>query len=119
MRKMIEGLQKIPLVNKVLRSEFNRNALTLVSGTAIAQAILVLISPILTRLYSPADFGDLALFISITSIIGVIANGRYELAIMLPEKDEDAINVAAAGFLFNILISLLFSILIIIFKIKY
>jgi len=106
----------ISLKEKVLKNEFNKNVLILSGGTIIAQALPVLISPILTRLYSPSDFGVLALFISITSIVGVIANGRYELAIMLPEKDEDAINVAAVGFLFNIAISLLFLIFIIIFK---
>ena len=106
----------ISLKEKILKNEFNKNVLILSGGTIIAQALPVLISPILTRLYSPSDFGVLALFISITSIVGVIANGRYELAIMLPEKDEDAINVAAVGFLFNIAISLLFLIFIIIFK---
>lgn len=60
------------------------------TGTTIAQAIPVVISPILTRIYSPEDFGVLALFISATTIIGSVINGRYELAIMLPEKDDDA-----------------------------
>lgn len=101
---------------RIIKSEFSKNVLILSGGTLIAQALPVLISPVLTRLYSPSDFGTLALFISITSIVGVIANGRYELAIMLPEKDEDAINIAAVGFLFNIVISLLFLIVIILFK---
>lgn len=96
-----------------LKSEFNRNVLTLTSGTAIAQAIPILVSPILTRLYSPSDFGTLALFISITSIVSVISCGRYELAIMLPEKDEDAINVAAVAFIFNVVTSFLFLLFII------
>ncbi|WP_201333795.1 oligosaccharide flippase family protein [Nitratiruptor sp. YY09-18] len=87
----------------------------LAGGTAIAQAIPILISPILTRLYTPEDFGALAIFVSITSIIGVIVNGRYELAIMLPERDEDAINVAAVAFLFNIFISIIFFLFILFF----
>jgi O-antigen/teichoic acid export membrane protein len=81
------------------KSEFSRNVLTLMTGTVIAQAIPIAITPILTRLYTPENFGLLALFISITAILGSIANGRYELAIMLPEKDEDAINIAALGLL--------------------
>jgi O-antigen/teichoic acid export membrane protein len=72
------------------KSEFTRNVLTLMTGTTIAQVIPIAISPILTRLYSPEDFGEFALFIAIASIFGFIANGRYEMALMLPKKDENA-----------------------------
>lgn len=92
------------------KSEYSRNVLTLMTGTTIAQAIPIAITPILTRLYTPEDFGILALFVAVTAILGSIANGRYELAIMLPEKDEDAINVAALG----LLIALCFSIVLLI-----
>ena len=98
------------------KSEFSRNVLTLMTGTTIAQAIPIGISPILTRIYSPEDFGIFALFLAITNIIGSVANGRYELAIMLPKKDEDAINTAALGFSISSILSLLILILVIIFK---
>ncbi|QLK87927.1 hypothetical protein E3U36_07160 [Arsenophonus endosymbiont of Aphis craccivora] len=68
------------------QTEFARNVVTLMTGTTIAQAIPIAISPLLTRIYTPKDFGVLALFISIIAILGSIANARYELAIMLPEK---------------------------------
>ncbi|MBX2827777.1 MAG: oligosaccharide flippase family protein [Flavobacteriaceae bacterium] len=82
------------MFRKIFRkSEFARNVATLVTGTAIAQAIPILISPILTRLYSPEDFGVFALYLSIASVIAVIATGRYEFAITLPPKDEDAVQI--------------------------
>ena len=81
------------------KSQFARNVITLMMGTTVAQAIPVAISPILTRIYSPEEFGFFALFISISSIFGAIVNGRYEMAIMLPDKEEDAINIAALGLL--------------------
>ncbi|WP_241517579.1 lipopolysaccharide biosynthesis protein [Campylobacter blaseri] len=84
------------------------------TGTTIAQAIPVAISPILTRIYTPEDFGVFAIFVAITSILGSIANGRYELAIMLPKKDEDAINLVALGILITLSISLVFLIIIIV-----
>lgn len=79
------------------KSDFARNVLTLMTGTTVAQAIPIAITPILTRIYTPEDFGVLALFAAITVILGSVANGRYELAIMQPEDDEDAINIAALG----------------------
>ena len=51
------------------KSEFSRNVLTLMTGTTIAQAIPIAISPILTRIYSPEDFGLLALFLAVFSIL--------------------------------------------------
>ena len=77
------------------KSEFSRNILTLMTGTIIAQAIPIAISPILTRIYRPEDFGLYAIFVAIITILGSVASGRYELAIMLPKKDEDAINIFA------------------------
>jgi len=98
------------------KSDFSRNVLTLMTGTAIAQAIPIAITPILTRLYTPEDFGLLALFVSITTILGSIASGRYELAILLPEKDEDAINIAALGLLIAGCLSLLVLVVVFIFN---
>lgn len=101
---------------KLPGGEFTRNVLTLLTGTTIAQAIPVLIAPVLTRLYSPKDFGLAALFFSITSILGVIANGRYELAIVLPVEDEDAINLTALAILIAVNLSIILLLIIIIFN---
>jgi len=98
------------------KSEFTRNVVTLMTGTIVAQAIPIAISPILTRLYTPADFGLFALFFAILSIFSVVMNGRYENAIMLPKKDEDAINIFALAFLINVLISFLLFIIVLIFN---
>lgn len=86
-------------------SPFASDILKLVSGTAFAQIITILASPILTQLYSPEAFGFLAIFISITSIVGVIACMCYELAIMLPKSDEKAANLLALCLLSVVAIS--------------
>jgi O-antigen/teichoic acid export membrane protein len=86
------------------------------TGTTIAQAIPIAISPILTRIYTPEDFGVFALFLAIVTIFGSIANGRYELAIMLPKKDEEAINIFALGLIITCFISLILLILVILFN---
>lgn len=104
-------------INKILpKSEFAKNVLTLMTGTTIAQAIPIAMSPILTRLYTPQDFGALAVFVAVTSIFGSIANGRYELAIMLPKKDEDAINIFALGFIITSVLSFFLFVAVFILK---
>ena len=89
----------------VQSSPFATDVLKLVTGTTIAQIIAILASPILTRLYGPEAFGFFALFTSITAIVGVIACMRYELAIMLPRDDGEAVNLLALCFLMVAIIS--------------
>jgi len=88
-----------------IKSEFVRNVVTLMTGTTIAQAIPIAVSPILSRLYSPDDFGVFALFMSAAGIISVIATGCYEYAIVLPENDEDAINIVALSIIIAFMVS--------------
>jgi len=67
----------------------HRDVLKLVAGTAVAQLILILVAPILTRLYDPDEFGLFALYYALVSYGNSIASLRYEFAIPLPQDDED------------------------------
>jgi O-antigen/teichoic acid export membrane protein len=98
------------------QSQFARNVVTLMTGTSIAQAIPIAISPILTRLYTPEDFGVFALYMAIASIVAVLVTGRYELAIMLPKKDSDAINIVALSIGLSCIISSILLLIIYVFN---
>jgi lipopolysaccharide exporter len=76
-------------------SRFVTNVLKLVSGSVIAQAAGVLLIPVITRLYAPADFGVFQVLLSIAGILAIVSCFSYHLAIMLPKEDEDAANLAA------------------------
>lgn len=89
------------------QTSFAADVLKLVSGATFAQLLSILSSPILTRLFPPEAFGTLALFIAVTSIISVIACLRYELSIVLPESEDDAINMLGVSLLIAAIISLL------------
>jgi O-antigen/teichoic acid export membrane protein len=80
-------------LKNLLKSSFARSVLALVGGTAIAQALGILALPFLTRLYTPADFGILAVFAALLGMISIVACFRYEIAIPLPEHDKDAANL--------------------------
>ncbi len=98
------------------RSEFTNNVLTLMTGTTIAQAIPVAIAPVLTRLYTPDDFGIFGIYIAVISIISVIASGRYELAVMLPKKNEEAVHILALSVFIAFIVSILCLIVLFIFE---
>lgn len=86
---------------------FARDVLTLGFGTSLAQAVTILAAPIITRLYGPDAFGLAALFLSLAGIGTVISCLRFEMAIMLPETNEEAANLLALSMGIVFLISLL------------
>ena len=97
-------------------SDFFKNVLTLMTGTTLSQAIPIAISPILTRIYRPEDFGIYAIFVALITILGTMISGRYELAIMLPNKDEDALNIFILGIIITSLMTLMISLIIYFFS---
>lgn len=84
------------------KGAFSRSILLLAGSTALGQGIAVFFAPILTRIYTPADFGILAAFSSIISIVVVVLSLRYEQAIFLPERRQVAIALVSVslGFVF-------------------
>lgn len=78
------------MINNSDKKSFGRDVTKLVTGTVIAQAIGICLTPIITRIFSPDIYGVASVFLSLVSIITVIACLRYEMAIMLPKDDKDA-----------------------------
>ena len=77
------------MLNRILRatkSEYIRHILTIVTGTMLAQFLPLLITPLLTRLYSPEYFGFFGNFIAITAMLSSIISFRLEMAILLPKS---------------------------------
>ena len=73
----------------------------------IAQIIAIATSPILTRVYSPENFNIFGLYLGISTILGVIITGRYEMAILLPKRDNNAVNVLGLSILISMIVSFL------------
>ena len=88
--KLIERMGR-----RIPEGGFGRSVLLLVGGTALSQALLALASPVLTRVYTPAEFGIFGVFTSVLSLLLVPSNLRYEMAIPLAETDDDAIHLLA------------------------
>ena len=94
------------IAGRLKKNIFLLNVLKLITGTALGQMITVLVSPILARIYTPEDFGILAVYISVVAILAVIICLRFELAIMLPEKKEEAADLVILSIFIAAFISL-------------
>jgi O-antigen/teichoic acid export membrane protein len=83
--------------DRAQRSRFGRNALTIVRANLLAQALPLLAAPLLTRLYGPADFGTLALFVATLGVIQAVANGRFDWSVPNARSSGMAAALVALG----------------------
>jgi O-antigen/teichoic acid export membrane protein len=67
----------------------------MLAGTVAAQALPLLIAPLLTRLYTPEAFGLQTLFMGLTASLAVLATWRMDVAVVLPESDREASTLVA------------------------
>lgn len=86
------------LVANIKNSVFVKSVGILVLGTSGGQLILVASTPVLTRIYSPDNFGILALYTAALSVLSIAVGGRYEQAVMLPKKDADSKSLVYLSF---------------------
>lgn len=84
------------------------DVLTMLGGTGGAQLITLLGYLVLARIYTDSDFGVLSIIVSIGSIGAVLAAGRYDPAIMLPDTDRDAKQVVRLSVTINVIFSVIF-----------
>src|SRR4051812_42575379 len=57
---------------------FRRSVAAVAGGSALGQLATVVSSPILSRLYTPKDFGIYGVFVAILGVCAVVSAVRYE-----------------------------------------
>jgi len=67
----------------------------MVAGTALGQAASIVLSPVLTRLYTPEQFGYLSVYTAALTILGVVASLGFELAIPIAATELEMANLLA------------------------
>lgn len=97
-------------------NQYFRHVFTLAVGTTLAQAIPVVISPILTRIYSPDDYALFSLYLAIASVFSVIGTARYEVAVILPESSDDGLSIAILSIGIAFIVAFLTLIVVVIFN---
>lgn len=79
-------------------------------GTSFSQVILVLIAPLLSRLFGPEEFGVYGLVLSISTLLAIVVTLRVDHGIIVSPTNEQAKNVAilalAMAFLGSVVCSL-------------
>ena len=89
------------------KDDFARNVLTLLSGTVLAQLLSLLVAPLLTWYYLPEDMAVAEMYLRVVLLLAVAATARYEMAIVLPKLNEDAISLVKLCLMITIGVSVL------------
>jgi len=84
----------------------------LVGSTAIGQLLVVLASPVLTRLYTPHDLGVIGLITSFLAVSTLLVTLRLEQAIVSAISEEDANGLAQVALVLSLILSALSSLLL-------
>ena len=81
---------------------FGVDLATLLAGAGTAQALSLAIVPLISRLYTPEDFGTAAFFGALLTFLTPLSSVRLEQAIILPEDGEEAhrLTLVALGLIF-------------------
>lgn len=80
-------------IRDLFKSTFGKNVIMIAGGTAFAQVLGYMLSPIISRIYTPEDFGVLTVYSAILGMISLLGALSYDSAIPIAENDEKAINV--------------------------
>lgn len=67
-----------------------RHVSLIAGGTVIAQTVGILTMPIISRIYSPSDYGIMAIYTSVIAILQVPSGFLYHLAIPFPKNERYA-----------------------------
>ncbi len=85
-----------------MKNSFLKNIGIIFSGNALAQVIPYLLSPVLSRIFSPNEFGVFSNYLAGAALISIIASGGLEYSLVLPKKGHEAKNLFFAAFLLNV-----------------
>ena len=86
---------------------FLRDTGTLLSGSLIAQGIAFLAYLVLGRLFTPDDFGLYNIFYSYIEVLIILFTCKYELAIVIADSDDEALQLKRLTLRLNALFSVL------------
>jgi O-antigen/teichoic acid export membrane protein len=101
------------MIKYSLSNSFLKNVLMITSGTAFAQILSITLLPIITRLYTPEEYGVISIYAAVLGVSGFLGSLNYEMGIPIEEDKEKAINLMALSLIILLTITSTVSILFI------
>lgn len=106
---------KSKIVN-LSKNTFIQNVFITATGTAAAQLITLMFTPLITRIYGPEAYGLMGVFLSMTNIFTPIAALTYPIAIVLPKKNSEAKALIRLSIYITIIVSIVVGVILFLFN---
>lgn len=100
------------MFRRIIQNGFFKNVALIASGTAGAQLINILASPIITRLYGPEAYGVLGTFNSLLFIIMPVSALSYPQAIVITKNRNQELGLSIISIIVSIILSIVLIVLI-------
>lgn len=97
-------------VKERIKNKFLLSVMTLLSGSLIAQIISILLSPIMTRIYTEDQIGEYTLLLTVVNMFGSTICGRYDWSIVSEDKNDNVLIIVKLSIIVSFILSLLVSI---------
>lgn len=96
-----------------MNDSFKENVLKLLSGSVLSQILWMLSMMVLTRVYLPEEFASYQIFVSTLGICSIVSTARYELAIVIPKRRLESVQLAVLAIFISIIFALVCQIVVI------
>lgn len=96
------------MFNKLKNSNsFLGNVMKVATGTILTQLMGLLLMPVITRLFSPENFGEFGVYIALFGILSPLVGAKFEVALVLEKDLKDKLNLYLLSILSTFFIFLL------------
>ncbi|MDR7329915.1 lipopolysaccharide biosynthesis protein [Corynebacterium guangdongense] len=82
-----------PSVAGIIQNTLMRRIAMVAGGNTLAQLVTIAFAPIITRIYSPEQYGIQGVFLAAISVLSPIVAFRYPMAIVIAEDEQEAFRV--------------------------
>lgn len=107
---------KLSFIKKKFENRsFGKSVILIAGGTAFAQVLSIIFSPIITRIYPPEQYGVLTAYSALLGLLSISSSLDYQNAIPIAEDDDIAINLIFSSMLILLTVSLIILVLLIFF----
>ena len=110
---MIKKIYKSLLLDKYIKDVLFQG-----TGNSFAQLISILILPLLSRIYTPEDFGLFSLFTQITAFFGIIITFRLEYFLLLNKSSNEISSYLNKIFKISFVLTIVYTIILFFFNHK-
>lgn len=92
-------------LQRLTKNSFFKNIILLASGSIFAQVIVVICSPVITRLYSVEEIGMYSYLIAMVSMFTAVMNGRYDMAIVSEDEEKNIFPIIKLSLVIGVIVS--------------